>query len=76
MGKIDEVKEDLNFLRTVFSLLFGSILVMIGGLVARFDALKVDAVFWSGFLLTFLFLVVLFLVYLKIKNLTSSLKDL
>ncbi len=68
MSKLDEVKEDLNFLRTIFSLLFGSILVMIGGIIARLDSQRVDFVFWIGFLLAFLFLVVLFLVYLKIKN--------
>jgi len=76
MSKLDEVKEDLNFLRTIFSLLFGSILVMIGGIIARLDSQRVDFVFWIGFLLAFLFLVVLFLVYLKIKKLTSSLRDL
>ncbi len=76
MSKIDEIKEDLSFLRTVFSLLFGAVLLMMGGLVARFDSLKIDAFFWAGFFLTSVFLIVLFLVYLRIKKSTSSLRDL
>lgn len=48
MADIDEVKEILNTLRIALSIAFGVLVVLIGGIVKRYDAGKTDVIFWIG----------------------------
>ena len=44
MSKLDEVKEILNTLRVAMSLSFGLLIVVVSGIIKRFDN-NVDAIF-------------------------------
>jgi hypothetical protein len=45
MGKIGEVKELLNTLRVAMSIAFGILIILIGSIVKRYDAEKIDILF-------------------------------
>jgi hypothetical protein len=45
MAKIDEVKEILNTLRVIFSVLVGVFVVLMSGLIKRIDNGKIDIFF-------------------------------
>ncbi|MBE0508772.1 MAG: hypothetical protein IBX50_18970 [Marinospirillum sp.] len=76
MSKLDEVKEILSTLRLWMSISIGVLVVLIGGLVNRFDKNLVDAVFFSGILLTGILLTTLFFILRKISEKTKELGDL
>ena len=46
MAKIDEIKEILNTLRIWLSLTIGLIVVIVSGLIKRYDLNKVDWIFY------------------------------
>ncbi len=76
MAKIDEIKEILSTLRVAMSIAFGILIVLVGSLIKRYDALKVDAIFWIG--IVFAFFILLFIVQIvkKISIKTKEIKDL
>ena len=45
VSKLDEVKEILNTLRVAMSLSFGLLIVVVSGIIKRFDDNNVDAIF-------------------------------
>ena len=45
MGRIDEVKELLNTLRVAMSIAFGILVILIGSIIKRYDADKIDILF-------------------------------
>jgi len=63
MAKIDEIKEILNTLRIWLSLTIGLIVVIISGLVNRYDLNEVDWVFYSGSFLFFCIIICTFINY-------------
>ena len=76
MAKIDEVKEILNSLRIWLSLTVGLIVVIVSGLIKRYDDSKIDLIFYSGSFLFFILLLVILLITIKISNKTKEIKDL
>jgi len=76
MAKIDEIKEILNTLRIWLSLTIGLIVVIVSGLVKRYDNDKIDWVFYAGSFLFFILIFVLLLIIIKISNKTKEIKDL
>jgi len=76
MAKIDEVKEILNSLRIWLSLTVGLIVVIVSGLIKRYDDNKIDLIFYSGSFLFFILLLVILLITIKISNKTKEIKDL
>jgi len=76
MGKIDKIKESLNTLRVVLSILFGLEALIVGGLIARFDNDKIDEIFLYGAILFFIILIVLFIVFVKISKKTNEIEEL
>ncbi|MBX3639713.1 MAG: hypothetical protein KF888_04250 [Nitrosomonas sp.] len=76
MSKLDEVKEILNTLRVAMSLSFGMLVIVVSGIINRFDQERVDMVFWLGFLFAVFVLVVIFLLILKISQKTKEIKEL
>ena len=76
MAKIDEIKEILNTLRIWLSLTLGLIIVVVSGLIKRYDLNKIDWIFYSGSLLFFVLLFVLFLIIIQISKKTKEIKDL
>ena len=76
MAKIDEIKEILNTLRIWLSLTIGLIVVISSGLIKRYDADKIDWVFYAGAFLFFILIFVLLLIIIKISNKTKEIKDL
>ena len=76
MGKIDEVKELLNTLRVAMSIAFGIPVILIGGIVKRYDAEKIDILFWSGVLFALAIIGAIVFIIFKIANKTKEIKDL
>ena len=76
MSKIDEVKEILNTLRVALSITIGVIVVLVGSIVHRYDNGKIDLLFWSGLLISFILLMFVLLLINKIAKRTKEIKDL
>ena len=76
MGKIDEVKEILNTLRIWLSITIGLIVVIAGGLIRRYDAEKIDWIFYAGSFLFFVLLGVVMMIVTNISDKTKKIKDL
>ena len=76
MGKIDKVKETLNTLRIAMSISFGILVVLVGSLVKRYDASKTDMIFWTGFTLSLIVLLVIAAIMVKISNKTKEIEEL
>jgi len=76
MGHIDEVKEILNTLRIWLSITIGLIVVIVGGLIRRYDAGKIDWIFYSGSFLFFVLLAVVVIIIVNISDKTKKIKDL
>jgi hypothetical protein len=76
MGKIDELKELLNTLRLWLSLLFGAVFLVGSGVVSRFDAAKIDVLFWIGLILIILFGLIIVFLSAKISKVTKQTKEL
>jgi len=76
MSKLDEVKEILNTLRVAMSLTFGMLIIVVGGIIKRFDDNNVDSIFWLGTFFTVFLLAVIFLLIIKISQRTKEIKEL
>jgi len=76
MAKLDEVKEILSSLRIWLSLSIGLIVVIVSGIIKRYDLNKIDWIFYSGSFLFFILLFVVFLIIIKISNKTKEIRDL
>ena len=76
MGKIDEVKEILNTLRIALTIGMGIVVVIVGKLVDRFDANKVDSIFWLGIFVVIVLTGILSVIVLKLSGKTKEIKDL
>ena len=76
MGKLDEVKEILNTLRVAMSIGFGLLVIIIGGLIKRYDDGVTDALFWSGIVFAVLMVIVILMLMLSISKKTKEIKDL
>jgi hypothetical protein len=76
MGKLDEVKEVLNTLRIAMSIGFGLLVVIVGGLIKRYDEENIDTLFWSGVGFAVLNLIIIALLMIKISKKTIEIKDL
>ena len=76
MGKIDEVKEVLNTLRIAMSIAFGILVIIIGSIIKRYDDKKIDVFFWSGWLASFIIMLSIVLIMIKIVQRTKEIKDL
>ncbi len=76
MSKLDEVKEILNTLRVAMSLSFGMLIIVVSGIVKRFDDNNVDSIFWLGAFFTVFLLAIIFLLIIKISQRTKEIKEL
>ena len=76
MAKIDEVKEILNTLRIALSITIGIIVILIGSIVSRYDAGKVDELFLISILVCFVLIAFVILIVNKISPKTKEIKDL
>lgn len=76
MGKIDEVKEILNTLRIAMSVIIGIIVVLIGGMVARYDDGKIDVIFWSGIVFALILILIVLIIVVKLAKYTKEIRDL
>jgi glucan phosphoethanolaminetransferase (alkaline phosphatase superfamily) len=76
MGKLDEVKEILNTLRVLLSLLFGAIILLVGASVARLESNKYDLWTWISIAGIFFLLIALLMVFMMISKRTKEIKDL
>jgi len=76
MSHIDEVKEILNTLRVAMSINFGILVILIGSLIKRYDAQKIDYLFWVGTIFVFVLLLTIVLIIRKISSKTKQIKDL
>jgi xanthine/uracil permease len=66
MGRLDEYKESLNTLMVSLSVLVGMFVLMIGGLISRYDGGKIDLVFWTGVIACIMTAVSLWLIFRRI----------
>ena len=76
MSRLDEVKEILNTLRVAMSLSFGMLVIVVGGIIKRFDQDRVDVIFWLGFLFAVFLLMIIFLLIIRISQKAKEIKEL
>ncbi|ADR34764.1 hypothetical protein Sulku_2104 [Sulfuricurvum kujiense DSM 16994] len=76
MSKLDEVKEILNTLRVAMTIGFGLLVVIVGGLIKRYDDQIIDTLFWSGVGFAVLTLTVIVLLMTSISKKTKEIKEL
>ncbi len=76
MAKLDEIKEILNTLRITMSIAFGILIVLIGSIIKRYDSDIIDFIFWIGVVFTFIILIFIVSIVIKISNKTKEIKDL
>lgn len=76
MSRLDEVKEILNTLRVAMSLSFGMLVIVVSGIINRFDQDRVDIVFWLGSLFSVFLLLIIFLLIIKISQKTKEIKEI
>ena len=76
MAKIDEIKEALNTLRIAMSIAFGILVVLVGSIINRYDEAKIDIIFWLGVSFTFVVLLFILNIVIKISDKTKEIKDL
>jgi len=76
MAKIDEIKEILNTLRIAMSIAFGLLIVVVGSLIKRYDADKIDVVFWSGGIFAVTLIIAIGKIVAKIRSRTILIRDL
>lgn len=76
MARIDEIKEILNTLRVILSLLFGATVLLVGSTIGRLESNKLDIWTWVGIGGIFLFSAALLFIFIKIAKLTKEIKDL
>ena len=70
------LKEILNTLRVAMSLSFGMLIIVVSGVIKRFDNNNVDSIFWLSTLFTVFLLTVIFLLIIKISQRTKEIKEL
>ena len=76
MAKIDEIKEILNTLRIWLSLTIGLVVLIVSGIIKRYDLNRIDWIFYSGSFLFIFLLFVILLIIIKISDKTKEIKDL
>ena len=76
MGRIDEVKEFLNTLRVAMSIAFGLLVILVGSIVKRYDAGRIDILFWSGIIFALAIMGAIVLIITKITKKTKEIKEL
>lgn len=76
MGKLGEVKEILNTLRVLLSLLFGAIILLVGATVSRLESNRYDLWTWVSICGIFFLLIALLAVFMMISKRTKEIKDL
>ncbi len=76
MSKLDEYKESLNTLRVILSIITGMFALGVGGLIVRYDAGKIDGIFWVGVLTCLVAVVILGIIFLKIIKKTKEIGEL
>jgi len=76
MAKIDEIKEVLNTLRVLMSIAFGMLVVLVGSIIKRYDAMKIDIIFWTGIVFSLVIIVFIAVIVRKISDKTKEIKDL
>jgi len=58
------------------SLSFGMLVIVVSGIIKRFDDNHVDSIFWLGILFAVFLLTVIFLLVIKISLRTKEIKEL
>ncbi len=57
-------------------LTFGMLIIVVGGIIKRFDETHVDSIFWLGAFFNVFLLAVIFLLVIKISQRTKEIKKL
>jgi len=76
MAKIDEVKEILNTLRVVLSLVFGAIVLLLGSIISNIEEQVFDLYFWSAIVVCFALISIMVIIVLKIAQKTKEIREL
>lgn len=58
------------------SITIGVIVVLVGSIVHRYDNGKIDLLFWSGLVISFVLIIFVLLIINKIAKRTKEIKDL
>jgi len=76
MSKLDEVKERISYLRGFLTIIFGMLMLVIGGLVNLYLKDNISEVFWLGFIVIIFLLIAAFRVMVKVEIHIKELGDL
>ena len=73
MSKIDETKERINYMKTFLTILFGVIVLTVGGLANFYLKNQINEVFWVGVVFVIILMLICFALMVKIENLLKHL---
>lgn len=76
MAELDKVKEKINSFRLYLSLLIGLEMVLVGAIVSRYDAGKLDMAFWLAVDLAIVMPIAIILVLNIINRYTNKIGEL
>ena len=76
MSKIEKVKEILNTIRIAISISFGMLALIVTGIIKRYDANKVDELFWLGIIAASIIVILIFSLIVKLSKRTNEIEEL
>ena len=76
MSKIEKVKEILNTIRIAISISFGMLALIVTGIIKRYDANKVDELFWLGIIAASIIVILNFSLIVKLSKRTNEIEEL
>ena len=76
MSKVDEIKERIAYLKSFLTILFGTLVLTIGGLVNLYLTNNVSEIFWLGIILVLFVIGAAYRVMVKIENHLKELGEL
>ena len=76
MGKIDKVKEVLNTIRIAISISFGMLALIVTGIIKRYDANKIDELFWLGIIAATVIVFLIFSLIVRLSKRTNEIEEL
>ena len=76
MSKVEKVKEILNTIRIAISISFGMLALIVTGIIKRYDANKIDELFWLGITAASVIVILIFSLITRLSKRTNEIEAL
>ena len=76
MSKLDKTKEILNSIRIAISISFGMLALIVTGIIKRYDANKIDELFWLGIVAIVVIIFLILSLIIKLSKRTNEIEEL